>query len=159
MFWRRNSSAGSFEAGENDETVDLLFVYGTLMRGGVNERFLASPERARFVEEARVRGQLYDIGEFPALVTDVGPEAEESWVYGEIYALEDADILLKTLDVIEGVNEAYPERSLFRRERLKAFSASGEKMVWAYIYNQPLHHFPRIPSGNYREYLKSRQSA
>ena len=158
MFWRRKQKPDAINHDEAADEVSLLFVYGTLMRGGANERFLASPDRARFVEEARVRGQLYDIGEFPALVPAEDDEPE-SWVYGEIYALENPDILLKTLDVIEGVNEAYPERSLFRRICLTAYSDSGEKTVWAYVYNQPLHHFPRIPSGNYREYLKSRQTA
>ncbi|MDQ7052104.1 MAG: gamma-glutamylcyclotransferase family protein [candidate division KSB1 bacterium] len=158
MFWRRKHKSDVINQDEAFAEVSLLFVYGTLMRGGANERFLASPDRAQFVEEARVRGKLYDIGEFPALVPAEDDEPE-SWVYGEIYALETPDILLKTLDVIEGVNEAYPERSLFKRICLTAYSDSGEKTVWAYVYNQPLHHFPRIPSGNYREYLKSRQTA
>jgi gamma-glutamylcyclotransferase (GGCT)/AIG2-like uncharacterized protein YtfP len=43
-----------------------VFVYGTLQRGGVRER--CWPRKPIYVEVARVRGALYDLGPYPALV-------------------------------------------------------------------------------------------
>ena len=61
----------------------LLFVYGTLRRGGSNDIARIAPD-ARFESFARVRGRLYDVnGRWPALVLD----AKADWVSGEIYAV------------------------------------------------------------------------
>ena len=60
---------------------DLLFVYGTLRRGGGNDIARIAPD-ATFVSSARVRGRLYDVnGLWPALVLD----DSAGWVTGEIY--------------------------------------------------------------------------
>lgn len=50
------------------EKSDLLFVYGTLMRGFENAAFLASPERATYLGDGWMTGFLYDVGEFPAFI-------------------------------------------------------------------------------------------
>ena len=73
----------------------LLFVYGTLMRGGVRHWLLADQ---RFVGEARTlpRYALYDLGTFPGMVRRDGGVA----VSGELY--EVAANRLADLDDEEG---------------------------------------------------------
>lgn len=100
----------------------LLFVYGTLMRGGVRHHVLA---KQRFLGEARTRSlyALFDLGAYPGLVhrTDEGRA-----VHGELY--EVAADLIERLDRIEGAP------SLFRREPVLIEDNPGE--VFAYIYQQ-----------------------
>ncbi len=59
---------------------DLLFVYGTLRAGGSNDIARVAPA-ARRCADARVRGLLYDLGAYPALLLDAGA----GWVAGELY--------------------------------------------------------------------------
>jgi gamma-glutamylcyclotransferase (GGCT)/AIG2-like uncharacterized protein YtfP len=59
-----------------------LFVYGSLRRGGANDIAGLAPA-ARLLSSARVRGRLYDLGAYPALVLDPGA----AWVTGEVYAV------------------------------------------------------------------------
>lgn len=60
---------------------ELLFVYGTLRRGGSNDIARIAPAAA-FVASARVRGHLFDVnGRWPSLV----PDAQAGWVVGELY--------------------------------------------------------------------------
>lgn len=78
-----------------------LFVYGTLRRGGSNDIARLVPD-ATFVAEASMRGRLYDLGEYPALVAD----ENAGWVSGEIYAVPEP--AWPTLDALEEV--VTPER-------------------------------------------------
>lgn len=73
-----------------------------------------------------------------------------SRVSGEVYRLIEPESVLATLDVIEGVNHQYPERSLFRRECRPGFVQDREQWMWVYVYNQPVDGLPRIVSGDYR---------
>lgn len=78
-----------------------LFVYGTLRRGGSNDIARLAPG-ARFIAGARMRGTLFDLGDYPAMLVDPGAD----WVAGEIYAVPDAD--WPTLDALEEI--ATPEK-------------------------------------------------
>ena len=150
MFKKRKRQPGASKKQESESS--LLFVYGTLMQGLDNARFLQSPNRANYLGNAKIRGLIYDLGEFPGFVPqDRGLEGqEEHWVYGELYHLEDPTVLLDTLDIVEGVNPFYPERSLFVRKLLPAEYQGTETLAWVYVFNQPLDRFAIIPSGDFR---------
>jgi gamma-glutamylcyclotransferase (GGCT)/AIG2-like uncharacterized protein YtfP len=77
----------------------LLFVYGTLKRGGSNHGWL---EGQVFLGEARTEPgvTLYSLGEYPGLVAD---PADREGVTGELWAVDDA--ALARLDRFEGVAE------------------------------------------------------
>lgn len=107
----------------------LVFVYGTLKRGGVNHAQLADQLH---VGPARTAPgyTLYSLGEYPGLVAD---PADRSGVAGELWAV-DAPALAR-LDAFEGLDEglyarvpaplsAWPE-SLPATEALRA---------WMYLY-------------------------
>jgi gamma-glutamylcyclotransferase (GGCT)/AIG2-like uncharacterized protein YtfP len=88
--------SGAFD----ESTGPLLFVYGTLRRGGSND-IAQFGVRARWVSQARVRGRLHDLGPYPGLVMG-GSE----WVIGEIYRIDPA--IEPALDRLE---EVWPDRT------------------------------------------------
>jgi gamma-glutamylaminecyclotransferase len=100
--------------------VVVLFVYGTLMRGGARHRVLVGQ---RFLGEARTcpHYALFDLGAYPGLVLS---EAEGRSIHGELYEI-DADLIAR-LDRIEGAP------SLFRLEPILIDGYAGG--VFAYFY-------------------------
>ena len=99
----------------------LLFAYGTL----------APEDPGRAAREGwvadRVRGRLYDLGRYPALV-DCG-STKASWVEGYVRTV-DHDELTRRLDPYEGVADG-----LYRR--IAATTEAG-RLVWVYVYCRPL---------------------
>ncbi len=130
----------------SDET-NLLFVYGSLMRGMERAAFMRSADKARFVAAGNTRGTLYDLGAFPGMKEG----NNGSLVHGELYELVDPQTFFDTLDLIEGYWPEQPERSLYVRKLVVVNTAMGEKSAWAYILNQPLSDLKPIPSGDYRQ--------
>jgi gamma-glutamylcyclotransferase (GGCT)/AIG2-like uncharacterized protein YtfP len=98
--------------------VELLFVYGTLRRGGANAMHLLHPD-AVFVGNAGVRGRLYDMGGYPALVLD----DEAGLVAGEVYEI-DADTL-QVLDEFEAAAQ-------YARKRVVVVLNGAETSCWVY---------------------------
>jgi gamma-glutamylcyclotransferase (GGCT)/AIG2-like uncharacterized protein YtfP len=78
-----------------------IFVYGTLQRGQVRER--CWPRPALRVEPATVRGWLFDLGPYPALVVPAAGEVADT-IAGELWhvAADDLEVTLAALDRIEG---------------------------------------------------------
>ena len=112
----------------------LLFAYGTLMRGYGLHAVLA--RGATLVGEGTARGCLLDLGRYPGLVAGAGR------VHGEIYRLDDAE-LLPVLDREEGYN--------FVRRRAVVTLAGGRRVgVWLYRYRGPRERATPISDGNYR---------
>jgi gamma-glutamylcyclotransferase (GGCT)/AIG2-like uncharacterized protein YtfP len=129
---------------------DLVFFYGTLMRG------FERPGRARIdalLEPAGrgwIRAALFDVGIYPAAVP-----ADDSRVWGEVHHMRDVDAVLASLDEIEGYRPAKPDASLYTRiETPVTFGDGHTASAWAYFYNAPLGRAQRIASGDYLEYLK-----
>jgi gamma-glutamylcyclotransferase (GGCT)/AIG2-like uncharacterized protein YtfP len=104
----------------------LVFVYGTLKRGGSNHAFLGGQT---FVGEARtVPGfQLYELNGYPGMVAENSPRAEG--VTGEVW-LVDADTL-KHLDQLEGLAEG-----LYRREPVPLLPPFNARTAETYVYAQ-----------------------
>ena len=113
---------------------EYLFVYGTLRSsfGGPMHRALA--RQAEPVGPAWIPGRLYDAGRYPAAVAPAEPEDR---VRGEIHALppgRTAEVLAE-LDRYEGYLPHAPDRSLFRRERVRAETETGQVFsAWVYLY-------------------------
>jgi gamma-glutamylcyclotransferase (GGCT)/AIG2-like uncharacterized protein YtfP len=131
-----------------DEETNLIFVYGSLMRGMERASFINNPDKARFVSPGTARGTLYDAGSFPGMIES----ANGSMVAGELYELFDAETFLETLDLIEGYWPDQPERSLYERKIIPVSTHEGMKMAWAYIFNQPVTGFQKIACGDFRRW-------
>jgi gamma-glutamylcyclotransferase (GGCT)/AIG2-like uncharacterized protein YtfP len=98
-----------------------LFAYGTL--GPVGPEACA---RGGWMADA-VRGDLYDLGPYPALRNWDDPGAR--WVEGHVRPVAPTE-LREVLDPYEGVDEG-----LFLRVALRARSGRD---VWAYVFPHPV---------------------
>ncbi len=139
-----------------------MFFYGTLKRGGrYHERYCGG---ALGVEEAAVRGELYDLPflGYPALVVpedsiyavgtgDPAGDAEEQRLlgreglaapegpraFGEIFTFDDPVSRLPAIDGLEGFDPADPS-SHFRRVLLPVETKAGSGLLaWAYVVGEP----------------------
>jgi gamma-glutamylcyclotransferase (GGCT)/AIG2-like uncharacterized protein YtfP len=128
-------------------TSDLLFVYGTLMRGFDHPMAQLLSRSADFVGEARCRGRLYRIKHYPGLVASDDP-AEA--VFGELYRLRQPQALLREFDMYEACGEGFVEPTEYVRRMLPVVSGEGAAgEAWTYLYNWPVAHLPRIASGRF----------
>jgi gamma-glutamylcyclotransferase (GGCT)/AIG2-like uncharacterized protein YtfP len=122
-------------------STDLLFVYGTLRRDGSNDIARIAPA-ARFAGAARVRGRLYDLGAYPALLLD----ADAGWVSGEVYCVCASD--WPALDALE-------EPVTPNRPTGEYFKVCGEvegddgvlRRAWIYVANPAMLRLDREVAG------------
>ncbi|HKS28740.1 MAG TPA: gamma-glutamylcyclotransferase family protein [Pyrinomonadaceae bacterium] len=123
----------------------LVFVYGTLRRGGVR----AMPElfpRATFVGSGSVRGSLYDMGEYPGLQLD----DSGSMVTGEVYEIDDET--LGRLDEIEAPAH-------YRRTETEVSLGSYRVTCWVYLFDPDFYpEVELIASGDWIEYAGTKES-
>jgi gamma-glutamylcyclotransferase (GGCT)/AIG2-like uncharacterized protein YtfP len=116
-----------------EASVEMIFVYGTLRRGGSNHFRMAG---AVFAGAATVRARLYRIDWYPGLVLDGAADR----VTGEIYQAG-AD-LLRALDDFEGPG--------YRRVRAQAACADGaSRVAWLWEWTGGTDESRRILNGNW----------
>jgi gamma-glutamylcyclotransferase (GGCT)/AIG2-like uncharacterized protein YtfP len=120
---------------------DLLFAYGTLMRGFPLHSLLAG--RAEPMGAGTAAGRLVDLGDYPGAVRDAaGPVA------GELYRIADP-ALWAVLDSTEG-----PQ---YHREEVAVRLAGGREVTaFIYWYTGPLGRSVPIPGGDYRAHAPAR---
>lgn len=100
------ASSAPAPAAADPETI--LFVYGTLRQGGSNDIARLLPSATR-IAAARMRGRLFDLGPYPALVAD----ASAAWVEGEIYDIpQHGWSVLDALEDVAGATD--PQGEYFR---------------------------------------------
>lgn len=131
---------------------ELVFFYGTLMTGFDRRQRLGIDDKLRYRGRGWIAGALFDLGMYPAAVP-----APEGRVWGEVFELLDPAAALEALDHAEGFRATEPDSSLYVRRRVRvALPDREETEAWVYFYNAPLGKAPRIPSGDYLEYLNVR---
>ena len=119
----------------------LVFVYGTLRRGGRRAMPDVFPG-AKFVGGAGVRGRLYDLGEYPGLLLG----GSDSQVAGEVYEVDD-----ETLDEMDAIEAA----DGYRRRRVDVSLDTGGSACWVYAPERDPEFYSRHPlitSGDWIEY-------
>ena len=100
----------------------LVFVYGTLKRGGDNHRWIEDQE---FVAEARTKAvfRMYDLGGYPGMVRD-----EKGYsIQGEIWSVDEAALI--KLDELEDT-----EGGEYERVKVPLEGEWAEQRVEGYIY-------------------------
>jgi gamma-glutamylcyclotransferase (GGCT)/AIG2-like uncharacterized protein YtfP len=125
---------------------DLLFVYGTLMRGFDHPMAQLLSRSAGFIGEARCRGRLYLVKHYPGLVLSDDPTEV---VFGELYRLRQPRELLAEFDMYEACGEGFAEPTEYIRQMLSVTLADGTAAAWTYVYNWPVAHLTRIASGRF----------
>jgi len=120
----------------------LVFVYGTLRSGLRLHSYLS---HSRFVADAVISGEIYDLGHYPAY-----RPAESGAVQGEVWAVDDS-ILLR-LDQVEGYDQNR-DCGLYLRREVLATCANGSAMnVQVYVGNMNLLHAELINTGHVSDY-------
>jgi gamma-glutamylcyclotransferase (GGCT)/AIG2-like uncharacterized protein YtfP len=123
---------------------NLLFVYGTLLNDD-NEFGNYLRKNSIVYSTGKVKGSLYDIGEYPGVVLSDGDE----YVYGTIFQLNDPVSALKILDEYEGFGEDQPQPNEYVRVLTEVETETDIIICWIYVYNLPVDTFPYINSGKY----------
>ncbi len=120
---------------------DLLFVYGTLMKGFRLHGLLEG--RTEYVVAGQVSGRLLDLGAYPAAVRDA-----DGAVSGEVYRVTESSLWI-ALDSAEG-----PQ---YHREQVSVRTAGGRAApAFIYWYTGPLDRGIPIPGGDYRAHAPAR---
>jgi gamma-glutamylcyclotransferase (GGCT)/AIG2-like uncharacterized protein YtfP len=128
---------------------NLLFVYGTLMRGFDHPMAQLLSRSAEFLGEARCRGRLYLVKHYPGLVLSEDPAETVS---GELYRLRRPDDLLREFDMYEACGEGFAAPTEYLRRMLPVTrDGHAAEPAWTYLYNWPVAHLPRIASGKFLE--------
>ena len=132
-----------------------VFVYGSLLRGFQGSAHEYISRYFNFFGEAKVKGKLFDLGEFPGAV----PTQEDSFIKGELYLIRDENEFswaIAELDDYEGVLVEKDEKPLYRREIADIYFNDAIVPAWIYWYNGNVHERPVIPSGDILDYLKNK---
>ncbi len=99
----------------SETTSDLLFVYGTLMRGFDHPMARLLAANAEFLGEASCHGRLYLVKHYPGLVLS-GDAADI--VHGELYRLREVAAMLREFDMYEACGEGFPAPTEYLRRML-----------------------------------------
>ena len=119
----------------------LLFVYGTLRRGGINEITKSHPG-AVFVGASSVRGLLRDMGGYPAIILDDAAGR----IAGEVFEVDDA--ALASLDRFEAADD-------YHREQIDVSLNGAASRCWIYRPEPELcAGKPTVERGDWIEYSK-----
>lgn len=121
----------------------LVFVYGTLRRGGAGAMSVRFPG-AKFIADAEVSGSLYDLGAYPGLLL----KESGSTVIGEVYEVDEE--LLDELDEFEA-------SSRYLRRQVEISLGTQRRACWVYEPDTEFHS-PRtlITSGDWVEYAATK---
>ncbi|MEP7278107.1 MAG: gamma-glutamylcyclotransferase family protein [Bacteroidota bacterium] len=133
-----------------------LFVYGSLRSGFNHPAYAYISNHFTLVGSARVRGKLYDLGDYPAAL----PTNEEYYILGELYHLneeQDFSWVIAQVDDYEGINPEPGEIALYKREKTTVYSCDQSTSAWIYWYNHEVSGKPLIGSGDVLEYLQQKK--
>ena len=133
-----------------------LFVYGSLRSGFHHPAYAYISDNFTLVGPAKIKGLLYDMGEYPAAI----PISDESFIVGELYELkENFDFywVIEQIDDYEGLNVEQDETALFKREEVEVYLSDRTTTAWVYWYNSDVSGRPFIPSGDILDYIKMKQ--
>ena len=113
---------------------NLLFVYGTLRRGcdGAEARRLST--EGEWLGQARLRGLLYRVDWYPALVMDAD---EMGWVIGDLFRMTDPATILAWLDRYEECGPDFPEPQEYRRVIAEALASRGIQVAARDLEDRP----------------------
>lgn len=132
---------------------DLIFFYGTLMRGFERHGRARLDDRLTLVGRGSIAAALFDLGLYPAAIP-----ATDSRVWGEVHEMREPEQVLPALDELEGHRAEDPVTSLYVREVVPVTLDDGRVVrAWVYLYNAPIGRAARIESGDYLEFLKVRR--
>lgn len=124
-----------------------VFVYGTLRKGESNHSLISAWVKS--ITPASVRGWMFDLGDYPAIVEGSG------FVYGEILEFDDPEEAIRRMDWLEDYHGPGHRENHYERVETEAVMEGGltEKVqVYQYVLQQKAalaEHYPLIKSGDW----------
>jgi gamma-glutamylcyclotransferase (GGCT)/AIG2-like uncharacterized protein YtfP len=140
----------------NKPEVYQLFVYGSLLSGFRSPAYDYISRYFTLVGEAKVKGELFDMGAYPAAM----PTQKEKFILGELYRIKHENEFawaIGQLDDYEGVKVEFDEVQLYRRELAEVFFNNQVTPAWIYWFNGDVSGKPVIASGDMMEYLRQKK--
>lgn len=128
-----------------------LFVYGSLLSGFKSHAYEYIRKYFKLLGEATIKGTMYDMGEFPVVVSqDTGRV-----IKGELYEINNPNefsFAMAQLDDYEGLYPEEGEEVFYEREAADV-NFNGETVTaWVYWYNRDVADKRIVESGDMREY-------
>ncbi len=133
-----------------------LFVYGSLRRGFHSPVYEYISGFFTFAGEAKVRGKLFDMGNYLAGVA----ANDDNFIIGEMYYANNENEFpwaIGQLDDYEGINAEAGEVQLFRRELTEVYINDQTTQAWIYWYNGDVSGRKVITSGDIIQYLQQKK--
>ena len=133
-----------------------LFVYGSLRSGFRSPAYEYISRYFELVGDAKVKGQLYDLGSYPA----AKPGEENKFIIGELYRIKSENEFswaIAQLDDYEGVNVAFDEVQLYYRKVTDVQINDTITHAWIYWYNGDVNDKPLIDSGDVLQYMDQKK--
>lgn len=130
-----------------------IFVYGSLRKGFQHPAYEYISRYFDFVSDARVKGLLFDMGDYPAAV----PAEGSATIVGELYAIKETDEFdwaMAQLDDYEGIHPEENEPALYRRDMATILLPDGNTtQAWIYWFDGDVSGKPQVLSGDVLAYL------
>lgn len=140
----------------NNPGVYYLFVYGSLRSGFQSPAYEYISRFFSYVGEARIKGQLFDMGSYPAAL----PSGVSSYIKGELYKIKNESEFswaIGQLDDYEGVSVEPDEIQLYRREITEVYHNNEITRAWVYWYNGDVSGRPVIESGDLMQFIANKK--
>jgi len=135
--------------------MNQLFVYGLLRSGFRSPAYEYISRYFTFVANAKVRGELYDLGSYPAGIKS----NENRFIIGELYRITNEKEFawaMGQLDDFEGVSVEPDEVQLYKRELTEVHYDDTVTQAWIYWYNGDVSGKPVVESGDIVEYIETK---
>jgi gamma-glutamylcyclotransferase (GGCT)/AIG2-like uncharacterized protein YtfP len=133
-----------------------IFVYGSLRSGFRSPAYEYISRYFDLVSEGKVKGALYDMGDYPAAVASDSGDL----IAGELYQVKNMNefaYAMAQLDDYEGVHPEAGEQQLFKREQTEVLISGTWTPAWIYWYNGDVTGRPKIPSGDLMDYVQGKK--
>ena len=140
-----------------EKKVYHLFVYGSLMSGFKSTAYEYMSRYFNLIAPAKIRGKLYDMGEYPAAI----PVSEDVFIKGELYSIKNEpefSYAMGQLDDYEGTTSEPGEPQLYRREITEVMHDDAITLAWVYWYNGDVSGKPVVASGDILQYHQQKNN-
>jgi len=141
-----------------NQEVYQLFVYGSLRSGFRSPAYEYISRYFDLVGEAKVKGELYDLGTYPA----ARPTDNNKFIIGELYRIRNEKEFawaIGQLDDYEGVSVDFDEMQLYRREITEVHIDNKVTNAWIYWYVGDVKDKPVIDSGDVLQYMEQKKQS
>jgi len=135
-----------------------LFVYGSLRSGFHSPAYEYISRYFDLVGEAKVKGELFDLGTYPA----ARPTDNNKFIIGELYRIRNEKEFawaIGQLDDYEGVSVDFDEMQLYRREITEVHIDNKVTNAWIYWYVGDVKDKPVIDSGDVLQYMEQKKQS